>query len=118
MTNPQVGFLTLGHRDYPNEVGERMADQAVEQLIEAGIEIHCAASPALEPWQAVDAARELLDARVDGIVLFLDTWLEAPVAVAAIRELEHLPLLVWGFPPHKPARVSRAASSRRRKPTA
>ncbi len=98
MTNPQVGFLTLGHRDYPNEVGERMADQAVEQLIEAGIEIHRAASPALEPWQAVDAARELLDARVDGIVLFLDTWLEAPVAVAAIRELEHLPLLVWGFP--------------------
>ena len=98
MTNPKIGFLMLGHRDYPNEIGERMADRAVEQLIESGIEIRRAPSPALEPWQAVNAARELLDSRVDGVILFLDTWLEAQVAIAAVRELEHLPLLVWGFP--------------------
>jgi L-fucose isomerase-like protein len=98
MISPRIGFLTLGHRDYPNDIGERMADQAVEQLTQSEIEVCRASSPALEPWQAVDAARKLLDTRIDGVIVFLDTWLEAPVAIAAIRELEHLPLLVWGFP--------------------
>lgn len=98
MNAPRIGFLTLAHRDYPREIGERMADEAVERLTGAGLDLRRASCVSLEPWEAIAAARELQEAHVDGAVLFLDTWIEAPVAVAAIRELEPLPLLVWGFP--------------------
>jgi L-fucose isomerase-like protein len=46
----------------------------------------------------------MLAERPDGVILFLATWIEAPTAVAAVKEMQHLPLAVWGFPMYGPGR--------------
>jgi L-fucose isomerase-like protein len=35
---------------------------------------------------------------VDGVVLFLGSWMECPSAMSVLREVEHLPVCLWGFP--------------------
>ncbi|MFB0545800.1 MAG: hypothetical protein ACETWB_02720 [Anaerolineae bacterium] len=94
----RIGLIIIGHRDYPNEVGARMAALAAESLRGGGVEVVMQARACVEPWEAGEAARNLAAEGVDGVIIFLGTWIEAPVAVAAIREVEHLPLLLWGFP--------------------
>ena len=42
--------------------------------------------------------RALLKQDVEGVIILPGTWLEGDVAMAAIREVEHLPFALWGLP--------------------
>jgi L-fucose isomerase-like protein len=95
---PRIGLLIVGHPDYPNAVGERFAREAVARLGEVGVEIVGAPSSHTDPLTAAAAARQLLKQDVEGILLFLGTWLECSTALAAVREFEHLPFAIWGIP--------------------
>ena len=95
----KIGFLVVGHPDYPNDVALRFADRAAQELQGQGIELLYHRQPLTTPWEADETARQLL--RVGdwgGGIIFIGTWIEAPVAVAAIRAWEHLPLAIWGYP--------------------
>ena len=95
---PRIGFLLIGHPDYPNDVGRTMLRSASEGLRKLGCEPVVQRQPLLSRAAARAAAEALIEEHPDGVVVFLGTWIEAPVAFAAIREIEHLPLAVWGFP--------------------
>jgi len=95
---PKIGFLVVGHPDYPNDIGIDMTRQAVEKLKEENIKIVFFDQPQLDAVNAREAAVSLISKDIDGVILFLGTWIEAPVAMAALREVEHLPLALWGFP--------------------
>lgn len=97
-SSPRIAILLFGHPDYPNEVGMRMARVAGERLRQAGCEIVAESRPILTRGEGFAAADEIRRANPDGIVCFLGTWIECPVAMAAIRELEGIPFAVWGFP--------------------
>ena len=95
----RIGFLIIGHPDYPNDIALRFADVAAQGLLKQGVKLAYPRDVLTRPWAAAAAARQLLrDNELDGAIVFIGTWIEAPVAVAAIRELEHLPLAVWGYP--------------------
>lgn len=95
----KILFLVVGHPDYPNEVALRFADRAAEQLQGHGVALRYHRQPLTTPWEAQDTARQLArEEDLDGAIVFIGTWIEAPVAVAAIRTLEHLPLAIWGYP--------------------
>jgi len=95
---PTIALLTIGHPDYQNEVGEAMAAAVARNLDARGVRVLHRSGSVLQPRAAVEAAVELLGQDPDGVIICLGTWIEAPVAIAAVRELEHLPLAVWGFP--------------------
>lgn len=94
----KLGFLNIGHRDYPNNIGKTIADKAVENLRKVGIEISYKDTPILDAITARNLALELVKEDLDGVIIFLGTWIECPVAVSAIREIEHLPFALWGYP--------------------
>ncbi|MCD6232037.1 hypothetical protein J7K28_05370 [Candidatus Aerophobetes bacterium] len=98
---PKIGFIVAGHRDYPNDVGINMARKAVEELKKKNIEVIFFDQPQLDSINARKTAIRLISEDVDGVVFFLGTWIEAPVAIAALREVEHLPIALWGFPMFK-----------------
>jgi len=95
----KIGFLVVGHPDYQNDVALNFADVGVEGLRQEGIDVAYIRAALTQPWDADATARQLLrENDLDGAVVFIGTWIEAPVAVAAIRALEHVPLAVWGYP--------------------
>ncbi len=105
----KIALLVVGHRDYPNDVGLRMAELAAAEVSARGVDLAWERKALLEPWDAAAAARGLVP-MVDGVIIFLATWVEAPTAIAAIREVEHLPLAVWGFPMYGPERAESTGS--------
>lgn len=95
--NFKLGFLILGHKDYPTDVGQKIAREIVKVLEDKGIEISYKDTCLLDPITAREIALEIVKEDLDGIVLFLTTWIECPVAISVVREIEHLPFAVWGF---------------------
>lgn len=94
---PRIGFINISHPDYPTDIGAALAADAVDALRARGLVIVGETEPCTEPTAAMQRGQELTGERLDGFILWLGTWIEGPTAVAAVRELEHLPFAVWGF---------------------
>jgi L-fucose isomerase-like protein len=94
---PRIGLLVVGHPDYPNDIGLSFAAVAADELRRRGVEVTAPQEATLDPIRARDRGAELAGAGLDGVIVWLGTWIEASTAVAAIREFEHLPLALWGF---------------------
>jgi L-fucose isomerase-like protein len=97
-TPPRVRFVLLGHADYQNDLGVQMARASAHRLAEAGLDCGTIGEAAVTKDAAIAAARAALREDPDAVILYVGTWLEAPVAIAALREVEHLPVAVWAFP--------------------
>ncbi|MEN6301784.1 MAG: hypothetical protein ABFD96_03625 [Armatimonadia bacterium] len=93
----RIGLLLLGHPDYPNDLGQHFARLCTAALNERNVEV-IPTEPATDAPAAAEAAKELLKHDPEGIVVLPGTWLEGATALAAIREVEHLPLALWGLP--------------------
>ncbi len=94
---PRIGFIHIGHPDYPNDVGLQFAGAAADALRTQGILAITDDQAYTDPISAARRGQEMLGERLDGVIVWLNTWIEASTAVAAIREFEHLPFAVWSF---------------------
>ena len=94
----KLGFIVVGHRNYPNDIGLLMAKKAVLNLRKKKVNVVFKDEAIVDPLRARELALEMVGEDLDGVIFFMGTWIEAPVAMAAIRELEYLPLAIWGFP--------------------
>lgn len=97
----KIGFVNLSHKDYITDTVLSIADKAVKAMHSLGIEVYSIDKPVTDCLAAELAGRELVKNEVDGVVIFLGSWIECPVAMSLIREVEHLPLCMWGFPMFK-----------------
>ena len=94
----KIGFVTVSHLDYIDGTVEQASDTAAVEMVKRGIELYRIKGLVCSSKDAEMAGKEVMKADVDAIILFLGSWIECPVAMSIIRELEHLPLLIWGFP--------------------
>ena len=96
--NAKIGFLVIGHKDYTSEVSFKFVEEAVKNVRSRGIEVVFCKKSLIDIVNAQNEAKKIAKEDIDGIIIFLETWIECSVAMAAIRMIEHLPFLVWGFP--------------------
>lgn len=95
----KIGFITIAHPDYTADGNAlRFASEAQDSLKKKGIEIIAVASPAVDIAGARTAGEEMTKSGAGGVVFFFGSWFECPVAMAALRETEHLPCCIWAFP--------------------
>jgi len=94
---PRIGIINIGHPDYPNEIGQQFAQQAAEKLRSRGVIAIIDDQACTDPIAAARRGQQMLEERLDGVIVWLGTWIEASTAIAAIREFEHLPFAIWGF---------------------
>lgn len=94
----KIGLVAVAHPDYNVEgiidslcssVRKELAARKIE-FFDAGIVYSIA--------QAREAGIALAGADVDGVVMVLASWMECSVTMALYREINHLPLCMWGFP--------------------
>ena len=95
---PRIGFISVGHPDYINDTSALLKSSAATSMEQNGIQVIPAQKTALDSQSARLFAKQLLKQDVEGVVLFLETWIECPVAMSVIREIEHLPFALWGTP--------------------
>ena len=94
---PRIGFLVIVHPDYDIENALRFGKDAVDRLVDRGVDVVMGTSPIADPIQAKDAAIAMSKEGIDGVILFLGTWTEGPICMPIVKQLEHLPLALWAF---------------------
>lgn len=92
-----IGFVNLCHADYVDETMLAIVARAQKALADAGVELYAVERPVTDPWEGEAIGRDLLGRGVEGVILFMGSWIESPTAMAVVREVEHLPLCLWGF---------------------
>lgn len=94
---PKIGIVNLCHEDYIDEETRRLGAEAVSALQLRGADV-VTAEPIGSAKQALAAGIGMCAEDLDGVVLFLGSWVECATAMAFLREVEHLPLCLWGVP--------------------
>lgn len=95
---PKLGLLIIGNEDMQNDIAVEMAKTGIKNLEGKGIEIECDLVPYSDAISSQNAAKKLSKDDIDGVIIFIGTWMESNIAMSAVRMIEHLPFILWGFP--------------------
>lgn len=93
----KTGFIAIGHIDYISGMAMEKTKQAVKSLEDSGVEVIFDGEIHTDIKSTGNAAFSLLTEGVSSVILFPATWVECPVAMAAVTEFEHIPFAVWGM---------------------
>jgi L-fucose isomerase-like protein len=97
--NRRIGFVSVGHPDYIDDLVLGQTKKAIDGITRAGYcPVVFGGGPVADHRAAMAAGKYLAAGDVSGVVLFLASWVECPTVMSALREVEHLPLCLWGFP--------------------
>ncbi|HHT65306.1 MAG: hypothetical protein ACOX25_03595 [Caldicoprobacterales bacterium] len=107
----KIGFINVCHTDYMGTAVTRMAEAAIQKLKDNHIDVYEAGIPASDYHNAYLAGLEIASKNLDGVILFLGSWVEGTTAMAVIREVEHLPMLLWGFPMYQDGETMQSTGS-------
>lgn len=97
----RVGFIAVGHIDYVGDNAQKLMKDGVQSLQSKGLDVVWKDEIATNSKKARALAKEIIKSDVDCVILFLSTWIECPVAMSAVREIEHKPFAIWGTPMFK-----------------
>ena len=94
----KIGFVSISHQDYLEENVAVMTRRALEECRHTGHTIIAADCIVTNSTIARKTGIDFAASDLDGVVVLFGGWMECPVAMSLLREIEHLPLCVWGFP--------------------
>jgi L-fucose isomerase-like protein len=97
MMNGRIGFVSISHPDYLNDIVIRQTDIAAGNITDNGFEIESPGYQVIDFRTALDAGRFLASRYLDGVVIFLASWIECPSLMTVLREIEHLPFCLQAF---------------------
>ncbi len=92
-----IGFVNVCHEDYVDDNAINMAKLAADGLRKKGVDVFAIEEPVTNYINSEAAGKKLAREGVDGVILFMGTWIECPNAMSVVREVEHLPMCLWGF---------------------
>lgn len=101
MKEKRVGFFNIAHYDYYeylDNVSVRLAGEAIDSLQKSHNTVIGSEKPILDEKEALNQAIKMLGEDIDCCIIFISTWVECSVPMVIIKELKHLPIIIWGFP--------------------
>lgn len=101
MIRKKIGFLIAGHKILLNDTGIKKAREAINNLEKRNINLTVVEKPFVDTKCAIEAARKVRNNDLDTVIIFCASWADSPVLIAAIEQLNNVPVLVWGFGPFK-----------------
>ena len=104
----KIAFITIAHEDYVDELCMKVSKDASDAVASERVQVEVLEQPVTNYMNAQEVGQKVSAMGVDGVILFLGTWMECPNAMSVLREVEHLPVCLWGFPmfPHNGALTS------------
>ena len=98
MKKGRIGFVSISHEDYINDIVLEQTALAQRNIEELGFEVVAAEELVTDLGSAYRAGTRIACSEVDGVVLFLASWVECAYFMSVLREVEHLPLCLQCFP--------------------
>ncbi len=98
MNSGRIGFVSICHPDYMNEIVENQTFLAEKNIADCGFEVVKPDFFVTDYATAEKAGRFLACNDVDGVVIFLAAWIECPDFMSVLCEIEHKPIFVQSFP--------------------
>lgn len=92
-----LGFLNVCHPDYVSEITESLGHKAIETLKKSGVSVIDFPGPITNHKQAFNASRKLIEADIDGVILFYGAFVLCPTVMTVLTETK-LPVLQWAVP--------------------
>lgn len=91
---PRALLVPFGYPDYPRGMLQQFTDASTRALTNLGMDTQC--TPITISEKEILATRAAIQqAEVDLYVLLLLSWVEAPIVIAAMRDVFGRPLLLW-----------------------
>jgi L-fucose isomerase-like protein len=97
----KIELIALGHEDYKGKSLDAIFMNIGEILNSENIYKRKIQTIVTTSGEAVKAVRAILPGECDGVILLLASWVECPVVMTAIKELNGLPFILWGFTPEE-----------------
>jgi L-fucose isomerase-like protein len=94
----KIGFVSISHKDYMNETVVCFTKKALNQIESFGYKVVACNNLVADTESAQKTGVAFAGSDLDGVVIFFASWVECPTVMAFIREIEHLPICIWGFP--------------------
>lgn len=91
-------LITVCHEDYYNDLIETVIDSITDTLKGKLGSVTLNNQTVFNTEQAISAGKNERTRNADCIVVLLATWIECDIVMTLIKELEPLPLMIWGFP--------------------
>lgn len=93
----KIGLLLFGHRDYPNDVGLRMAETLIQGMQGKDLDVIFDRRALTDHTAARESALRLVGEDPAAVVGLMGTWVSPEVSLPALVELPHVPSAIWGF---------------------
>ena len=93
----KTGFIAVGHSDYISDMALEKTKEAVSRLKDVGVETVFDGDIHTDIKSASATAATMLCEQISSIIIFSSTWVECPVVMAAVTEIEHIPFAIWGM---------------------
>ena len=101
MREKKAGFFNIAHHDYyesMDSISVSLAKDAIDSIKRSDVKVIGTEKPITGVKEALEQALKIIGADVDCYIIFLSTWIECSIPLAIIKELQHLPVIIWGFP--------------------
>ena len=95
--NGRIGFVSISHPDYLNDIVLQQTNIAMGNMMATGFDHISPGYQVVDYKTALDAGRFLASQDLDGVVIFLASWIECPSLMGVLREIEHLPFCLQAF---------------------
>lgn len=93
-----IGFIALSEADYGLDGHvDSLVKRTLAVMKEMDIPVKDIGIISSE-ISAKEAGIQLSCSKIDGVVIFLSSWVKCSVLMAVYREIDHLPICLWGFP--------------------
>lgn len=94
----RIGFVSISHKDYLDDTVADLTRKAYEEVKRTGHDIIESRCIITDNRSAREAGLWFASSDLDGVVILFAGWMECPFTMSLLREIEHLPVCVWGFP--------------------
>lgn len=94
MRKPKAILVPLGYPDYPREIVDKFIEKSREMI--GGLGIDLVTTDAVIKEGDVEKATKLIrETEFDFTIPLIVSWVEAPIAVAVLRDFFDKPILLW-----------------------
>ena len=90
-----AAFVAFSYPDYPSEIVDHLIKRSQEAAEAAGVTLACR-EKVIVYEDAKNAVASLKKSDWDFIIAVIVSWIEAPNAIAVLREFFDKPILLWG----------------------
>lgn len=98
---PTAGLLLVSHIREPSYLAEKVIEEGIKILEKEGLKIFYPGKSLKNEEMIRNAIETFKAKKIDVIIVVIGNWIEPPVIVHPLQDINSLPLIIWALPETK-----------------